>query len=245
MPLIKAIVEYDGTDFCGFQKQPSVRTVQGELEHSLARVFQATCVHTDGAGRTDAGVHAKGQVVSFTAPDGFPADRIVPAVNGYLPPDVKLMSAELAPEGFHARYSAKARTYTYVIINRELPSALLARYVWHVMGRLDDQAMLLAADEMTGTRDFASFGMPSIEGANTIRKVFSLKIRRRGDKVIFFIRGTAFLRGMVRAMAGTLVEAGLGRRGPEEVAAIINAKDRQAVRMFAPPHGLYLTSVEY
>jgi tRNA pseudouridine38-40 synthase len=245
VPLVKIVVEYDGTDFCGFQKQPSVRTVQGELEHSLRRVFQAQSVHTDGSGRTDAGVHAKGQVVSFEAPHGFPVDRIVPAVNGYLPPDVKLMSAEHVPEGFHARYSARARTYTYVIMNRELPSALLARYVWHVRGHLNVQTICLAADEMTGFRDFASFGMPSVEGASTVREVFSLKIRRRGNKVFFFIRGTAFLRSMVRAMVGTLVEAGLGRRGPEDVAAIVNAKDRQAVRMVAPPQGLYLTSVEY
>jgi tRNA pseudouridine38-40 synthase len=105
--------------------------------------------------------------------------------------------------------------------------------------------MCLAAGEMTGFRDFASFGVPSVEGASTVREVFSLKIRRRGNKVFFFVRGTAFLRGMVRAMVGTLVEAGLGRRGPEDVAAVVNAKDRQAVRMVAPPQGLYLTSVEY
>lgn len=245
VPNIKAVIEYDGTDFCGFQKQPSVRTIQGELERALRELFHEPAVKVIGAGRTDAGVHAIGQVASFTAPAAFPIDRICPALNGLLPASIRAKSAEEVPEQFHARYSAKARTYVYVALNRAAPSALLAGYAWHLTQPLDIEAMREAARELIGTRDFASFGVPERAGASTVRRVFDLAIARRRDAVFFRIRANAFLRGMARAIVGALVEVGQGKRRPEEIAGMLAACDRRAAGVSAPPQGLYLTRVEY
>lgn len=245
MPNIKAVVEYDGTDFCGFQRQPSRPTVQGELERALARLFREEAFKIVGAGRTDAGVHATGQVVSFQIPETFPADKLRPAVNGFLPISIRLRKTEVVPDDFHARYSAKSRTYIYNVLNRVEPTALLTRYTWHQRTPLDLDAMRAASVVLIGTKDFASFGMPDRVGGNTVRRVLNLEITRRKDVVCYRIRATAFLRGMARAIVGTLVEVGSGKRGPEEVAEILSACDRQAAGVSAPPRGLYLTRVEY
>lgn len=242
---IKAILEYDGTEYCGFQKQPSVRTVQGELERALAELFREKAAKVIGAGRTDAGVHATGQVVNFAAPERFPTDRVCPALNGLLPASIRVKSAEEVPETFHARYSAKARTYVYVVLNRAAPSALLGRYTWHVTQPLDLQAMEAAAAELVGTRDFASFGVPERAGASTVRRILDFRTGRRKDAVFFTIRANSFLRGMVRAMVGVLVEVGQGKHRPAEIAEILSARDRRAAGVSAPPQGLCLTRVEY
>jgi tRNA pseudouridine38-40 synthase len=245
VPTVKAIIEYDGTEFHGFQKQPSLRTIQGELEHALKELFRQPVVKVIGAGRTDAGVHAVGQVVSFEAPDRFPADRICPALNGLLPPSIRVKSSVEAPAGFHARYSAKARTYVYTILNRESPSALLTRYAWQVTKPLDMAAMRTAAAELIGKRDFASFGAPERAGGSTVRRIFNLEIERKKEAIFFKMRADAFLRGMVRAIVGTLVEIGQGKRPPEDIIGILNACDRRETVASAPPQGLCLTRVEY
>jgi tRNA pseudouridine38-40 synthase len=242
--VIKAIVEYDGTDFSGFQRQPNRRTVQGELERSLESIFREP-VKVIGSGRTDAGVHARGQAISFTAPEQFPADKICLALNSELPIDIRVQSSETVGDDFHARYSAKSRTYIYVVLNREAPSALLARYVWHLRNPLDLSEMRRAADGLVGIRDFASFGMPDKPGASTIREIKSIRIAQRKSAVFFAVRGNAFLRGMVRAIVGTLVEVGTGRRNPDDMSEILAAGSRDAVKVIAPSRGLYLTSVEY
>ena len=245
MPNIKAIIEYDGTEFSGFQRQPSRRTVQGELERALGELFREQGVKVVGAGRTDAGVHAVGQVISFTSPASFPVDRICPALNGLLPASIRAKEVREVAESFHARYSAKARTYRYVVLNRESPSALLARRVWHIIQPLDLAAMRAAAAELVGEKDFASFGMPERVGGSTVRQVFDCKIDRKKDAIIFVIRANAFLRGMVRAIVGTLVEIGLSRRSPDDIRMMLSARDRRAVKASAPPQGLYLTKIEY
>jgi tRNA pseudouridine38-40 synthase len=236
VPNIKAVIEYDGTDFCGFQKQPSERTVQGELERVLAKLFRQEKARVVGAGRTDAGVHATGQVVNFQAPETFPADRICPAVNGLLPASIRLKKSEVVADEFHARYSAKARTYVYVVLNREAPTAILTRYVWHVMRALNLEAMQSAAADLLGKRDFGSFGVPSRAGGSTVRRILNLEIRRRKDSIFF---------RMARAIVGTLVEVGRGKRAPDEIGEILAARDRRASGASAPPRGLYLTRVEY
>ena len=246
MPNIKAIIEYDGTDFSGFQKQPSRFTVQGELERVLKELFQGKdAVKVVGAGRTDAGVHATGQVISFSAPERFPTDKIYPALNGLLPKSIMVKSVQIAEESFHARYSAKARTYIYVVLNREAPTALLRRYVWHVTKPLDISAMQAAAAELIGKHDFASFGVPDRSGGSTVRQVFDFRIGRRKDAIYFKIRADAFLRSMVKAIVGTLVETGQGKRVPEDVARILAECDRRAAGVSAPSQGLYLSKVEY
>lgn len=245
MPNVKAIVEYDGTDFCGFQIQPSVRTVQGELERTLKRLFQIDDINLVGAGRTDTGVHATGQVVNFEAPDDFPVERVLPALNDRLPGDIRVKEALEVPESFHARYSAKARTYIYVVLNRQIPSALLGRYTWHITQQLDLDSMRTAAAQLIGTHDFSSFGFPQLKGGSAIREVSKIRIVKKKNAVFVTIRANAFLRGMARAMVGTLVEIGQGKRNPEGIAEVMSARDRQAVRVIAPPQGLYLTRVEY
>ena len=245
MPKIKAVIEYDGTDFFGFQRQPSKPTVQGEIERALAGLFQVDKFKIAGAGRTDAGVHATGQVISFDAPDRFPADRIRPAVNGLLPKSIRFRRTEIVPEDFHARFSAKSRAYVYVVLNREEPSAILARYAWQITQPLDVDAMRSAAKALVGAHDFASFGMPERAGGTTVRRILKFRISRRKNAIFLGIEADAFLRGMARAMVGTLVEVGLGKRSPGEVAGILAACDRRSSGVSAPPRGLFLTRVEY
>ena len=245
MPIIKAIIEYDGTDFCGFQRQPSRMTVQGELERALTNLFKQDEVKVIGAGRTDAGVHATGQVISFQSPERFPTDRIPPAMNGLLPKSIRIKTAEPAPDTFHARYSAKTRTYSYVILNREEPSAILGRYSWHVTKPLNLELMQAASKGLIGKHDFASFGMPDKPGGSTIRAIFDFRIRRKQDAVYLIIRADGFLRGMVRAIVGTLVEIGREKREVADMAEIMKACDRRAAGASAPPQGLFLTRVEY
>ena len=245
MPNIKAVLEYDGTGFFGFQRQPSKPTVQGEIERALSTIFRVDKFKIAAAGRTDAGVHATGQVISFQCPDRFPADRIRPAANGLLPKSIRLRRTEVVPDEFHARYSAKSRTYIYVVLNRETPTAILARYVWHVMRPLDVDAMRCAAEPLVGTHDFASFGMPDRAGGATVRRIRRLWIRPRKDAIYFGITADAFLRGMARAIVGVLVETGIGKRSPDEVAEILSARDRRVCGACAPPRGLFLTRIEY
>lgn len=241
---VKAVVEYDGSDFYGFQRQPSRTTVQGELERSLSDIF---CEETRlvGAGRTDAGVHATGQVISFKMPDRFPLDRVIPAVNGKLVSGIKIKSVEAAEDGFHARYSAKARVYTYVVLNRETPSALMSRFAWQIESEMDWDAVRPAAAELVGTYDFSSFGMPDKQGASTVRKVDGVRIVRRGDTVFLTIKANAFLRGMVRSIMGVLVRIGQGKLSPGDLKDIIDKKDRSASGASAPPQGLFLVRVDY
>ena len=241
---IKVTVDYDGTEFSGFQKQPGRRTVQGELESVLGKLFGQP-IKVIGAGRTDAGVHATGQVISFQTGGTIPVDRMCPALNGLLAKDVRAKKAESVPDGFHARYSAKSRTYVYAILNRRPPSALLGRYTWRIEDTLDLKEMRSAGERIIGIRDFASFGMPDRAGASTTRQMFECCIGRRRELVLVKIRANAFLRGMARAIVGTLVEIGRGRRPSEGICEILAACDRQASRVTAPPQGLFLTRVEY
>jgi len=220
-------------------------TVQGELERALTNLFKQERVKIVGAGRTDAGVHATGQVISFQSPERFPTDRIPPAMNGLLPKSIRIKSAEQAPEEFHARYSAKSRTYAYVILNREAPSAILGRYAWHVTSPLNLASMRVAARELIGQHDFASFGMPDKTGGSTAREILDFTIRRKKDAVYLTIRADGFLRGMVRAIVGTLIEIGREKREVAEMAEILRACDRRAAGVSAPPQGLFLTKVEY
>lgn len=241
---VKATIGYDGTDFCGFQKQPSKRTVQGELEAAASAVFGEP-IQIVGAGRTDAGVHATGQVVNFHAPGSVPTANLVTVMNGRLPADIRIKSCEEVPEAFHARRSAKMRTYVYAVLNSPEPCAIVGRYAWHVSRPLDVQAMSAAAECFEGTRDFASFGMPYRPGGSTTRHLAGIEVAKDGDRILFTIRANAFLTGMARAIIGTIVEVGRGKRRIEEIPVILEARERQAAGTSAPPQGLCLTKVEY
>jgi tRNA pseudouridine38-40 synthase len=242
---LRCAVEYDGTAFFGFQVQAQGRTVAGELEAALSRLFEEP-VKIAGAGRTDTGVHASGQVISWITTRSFPFERLGLALNANLPRDISVRDAWVVPDGFSARFSARERTYVYAILNRDDRSALLARRAYHVYrSELDLAAMRAGAVHLIGEHDFRSFCGVLPESGVTRREVRSLDIERRGDLVRIEIRADGFLHRMVRTIVGTLVEIGIGRRAPETIAQVLAARDRNAAGLTAPAHGLYLAGVRY
>lgn len=240
--ILRLTLAYDGTDFRGFARQRDQRTVQGVLEAALARVL-GDVPRLSVAGRTDAGVHARGQVVSFAA-DVEPA-RLQRALNALLAPEVVVWDARWAPPGFDARRSASAREYRYRIDLAPWPDPFTARYVWHRPGELSLPRMREAARHLVGEHDFATFGRPHRPGGATVRRLERIAVSRRGDRLEIAVRGNAFLHQMVRSIVGTLVRVGEGRMTPEGVAAALEARDRAAAGPVAPPHGLTLERVVY
>ena len=238
------VLAYDGTGFRGWARQPRVRTVEGILEEALDRVLR-TPPALSVAGRTDAGVHARGQVASFEAPEGVDLDRLRRAVNGMLAPEVVVLSAVRAPAGFDARHSAAAREYRYRIDLAPVPDPFTARYVWHRPGALSLGGMRRAAHDLVGEHDFASFGRPSDPRGPTVRRLERLTVVRTRHSLQIAARANAFLQQMVRSLVGTLVDVGEGRIGPEAMPRIIAARDRSTAGRVAPPHGLTLERVIY
>lgn len=243
--VFRLLLEYDGTDYAGFQLQgKGERTVQGMLEAAITRLSGETCrVH--GAGRTDAGVHAAGQVAHFTAVWPIPIENVAAALNGTLPRDLVIRSAGLAEPGFHARYSATARVYRYVILNRIAPSALLGRFALHIEEPLDVAAMRAAAVHLEGIHDFAAFGKPEAPGKSTERQVSHVRVRPWKDALFVTVRGNAFLRQMVRSFVGALLAVGKGTLPPIAVKTIRESHDRALCPPVAPARGLCLVRVEY
>jgi tRNA pseudouridine38-40 synthase len=240
----RVTVEYDGTDFSGFQYQPQGRTVAGELERALSRLFDVP-VKVTAAGRTDAGVHASGQCVSFVAHDTFPIERLDIALNSALPPDLSVRDAALAEPGFSARLSAIERYYSYAILNRPQPSALLRRWTHFEYRSLDLQRLARAAGDFIGTHDFVSFCGVLPEHGDTVRTLHSAQVECSGELVLLHFRGNGFLHRMVRIIAGTLLDVAAGRRDPDSMRGILAARDRRAAGPTAQPQGLYLTGVRY
>lgn len=243
-PQVRLTVEYDGTRFAGFQWQPQVRTVAGVLEAALARIFGEP-LKISAAGRTDAGVHATGQVVSFTARRAFPFERLGLALHALLPADVGIREAAAAGSTFSARFSALERTYVYAIDVRRERSPLRAPYTYHVWRPLDLERMTAAAAAFVGERDFRSFCGIEPENGITVRTVHRLGVERRGNLVRVEIAAAGFLHRMVRAIVGTLIECGTGRRQPGEISGILAARNRRLAGHNAPPQGLYLAGVRY
>lgn len=242
MTTIRLLVAYDGTDFHGWAKQPSKRTVEGELERAIARVMGRT-PRLSVAGRTDAGVHARGQVVSFGC-DAEPQD-VLNSANGALAPEVVVLRAGVAPEGFDARHSATAREYRYRIDVGPVPDPFTARYVWHRPGELRLSAMREAARALVGSHDFASFGRPPRAGGETVRNLHRLAVSRDGDNFEIVARANAFVRQMVRGIVGTLVDVGEGRIDPSDLPSILEARDRGRAGRLCPARGLTLERVLY
>ena len=224
-----------------------MRTVAGTIETALARLFGET-VKVTGAGRTDRGVHATGQVVSLSTGGRFPFDRLTVAVRGLLPVDLSVCETAVVDPGFSARFSARERTYIYAILNRPAPSALMERYAHHVARPLDLDAMRKAGEPLVGEHDFRSFASPAIlqtEAGCAVRRVRRLEIEPRGELLRIAIAANGFLHHMVRTIVGTLVECATGRRSPGEIPAILAARDRSAAGPTAPANGLYLAGVRY
>ncbi|MBV8067980.1 MAG: tRNA pseudouridine(38-40) synthase TruA [Candidatus Eremiobacteraeota bacterium] len=240
---LRLTVEYDGTEFSGFQWQPEERTVAGVLEAALSQLFSES-VKVTGAGRTDSGVHATGQVISCATNAVFPFDRLLVALRGLLPPDCCAREASAVESGFSARFAARERTYVYAILNRSERSALLARYAHHVATALDVRAMKTGAACLVGEQDFRSFAAAAPD-ERTTRSIRSLEVRESGELVRIEITADGFLHHMVRTIVGTLIECGTGRRSPGEIERILEARDRTAAGPTAPPQGLYLAGVRY
>ena len=244
---VKLVVAYDGTGFHGWADQPTVRTVEGVLARALERILRHPPENLTCAGRTDAGVHAWGQVVSFDVDrEVVDRQRLQAALNGILAPEIVVREAQLVDSGFDARGSACWRAYRYAIVNRPVPDPFLARYAWWIPTPLDLRSLRLGADPFVGEHDFATFCRKGPEGSTTIRRVFESRWHEVGDGVLQYeIRANAFCWQMVRAIVGTLVDVGTGKKRPGDLMAILRAKERANAGRLAPPEGLCLWQVGY
>jgi len=240
---IKAVLEYDGTRYLGFQIQPHGPTIQGEVELALYRLTGQR-VRIKAAGRTDAGVHSEGQVIAFRVEWKHPLVDLHRGLNALLPKDIAVKELSIAPEGFHPRFSAVSREYRYTILNTPWPSPLRGRFAYHFPWALDLEAMKKATSYLVGEHDFASFGSPT-KGENTVRRVYRADWRKDGDFLHFEIEANAFLKRMVRLMVGTLLRVGQGKIPPEEVKAILEARDISLSGPAVPACGLCLVRVNY
>ena len=249
MRYLKLTIAYDGTDFHGWQIQSGKPTIQGEIVTVLRRLTQEN-IAIHGAGRTDAGVHALGQVASFSLASRIPPANLVIALNDVLPPSIRALDCTAVAEGFHARKSAKAKTYRYRMYRREICPPLLARYVWHYPYPLDFEAMTEAAVLVEGEHDFTSFAAVDPERGkegkiSNLRTVFSSRMSAAEGELVYEIRGDGFLHHMVRNLMGTFLLVGKKTIGPADVSRILEDRKRSAAGATAPACGLYLVSVEY
>lgn len=270
---VRLLLEYDGTNFHGWQRQAGLPTIQGTLEEALARITKQP-VTVFGAGRTDAGVHAAGQVANFRSSLKLTESSWVKAINSLLPPDIVIRNAEYAPPEFHARYSAKSKVYQYAILTSERPSPFLRNYVWYVRKPLNIPSMQEASEYLIGTHDFSSFRASECSAKSPVRTLDRLEIvhiqltvtagqesampqMRRdfltplnrmpctGTMILFTFEARSYLQHMVRNIVGTLNDVGRGRLKPSDVREIIEKKDRRYAGPIAPPQGLFLFQVKY
>jgi tRNA pseudouridine38-40 synthase len=247
---LKLTIAYDGTGLVGWQRQPTGTSVQGLLEAALAPLEGGPVV-VSGAGRTDAGVHARAQIASVTLHRAIPTRSVVLSMNQRLPPAVRVLGAEEVGPEFHARFRSVAKTYQYRIWNSSVLSPFESRYVWHVAWPiLDREAMNDAAARLVGAHDFAVFQGPDSERHTTVRTIFASKVYApdepgREPLIVYDVRGDGFLRHMVRAIVGTLVEVGTGRRPAAWIDDVLESKERSRAGRTAPASGLFLTRVEY
>lgn len=244
MPSFRLIISYDGTAFVGWQRQASGESIQGLLEDALA-VLDGREVPVAGAGRTDAGVHAISQVASVTLERDIDAATVVRAVNARLPPTIRITDAQEVPPAFHARFDARSKTYRYRVWNGDVMSPFERAYAWHVPAPLDERVMDDAARLLEGRHDFAAFQAAGTETNGTERTVFRSRIERAGSLITYEITGDGFLRHMVRAVIGTLVDVGRLRLPPSSIADVLASKDRARAGRTAPPEGLFLVRVDY
>ena len=269
MSFFKLTLAYDGAEFSGWQGQPGRRTVQGELERAWQEIT-GEAVRVNAAGRTDAGVHAAGQVVGVESSTLLRAESLLGALNAKLPADVAVIAVELAPEGFHATHDANRKRYQYTIYNDRRRPVFLRRYAWHVPSPLDAEAMHRAAQSLVGTHDFACFQSVGSERESTVRTIFAVDVNanRAGEEgpiaapgsvglssessslesdslVTIEVEGDGFLYNMVRAIAGTLVEVGRGKRDEHSLTDVLASLDRCRAGQTAPAHGLTMLWVQY
>ncbi|MEO4055232.1 tRNA pseudouridine(38-40) synthase TruA [Solibacillus sp. CAU 1738] len=243
---LKATISYDGTQFSGYQVQPGERTVQLELEKVLMTMHKGEKVHVTASGRTDARVHASGQVIHFDTPLAIPLDKYQKALNVQLPRDIRVLSVEQVADDFHARYSVSGKRYRYIWDCSTVQSPFNRFYSVETNGvKPNVEMMRKAAHAILGTHDFTCFCAANTSVIDKVRTVHALELNWHGDELHMTIEGNGFLYNMVRIIAGTLWEVGIGRRTPESVAAAIASLDRGNAGKTAPAHGLYLEKVYY
>jgi tRNA pseudouridine38-40 synthase len=244
MPTFKLTIEYDGTDYHGWQVQPGVPTIQGVLEEAMARIIGEP-VHVSGAGRTDAGVHAIGQVASLRARFRHPPDTLRLALTSLLPPDIVVTAVEDAPERFDAQRWAHWKRYRYTLLIRPYPSAIERRYTLFVPQPLKMTSLVEAANILIGEHDFSSFQAAHSSADHPVRRIYVAQFRHEADHLVFEITAGGFLRHMIRIIMGTLLDVGKGKLTPEDVQAILEAKDRNRASKTLSPHALCLLEVGY
>ena len=242
------VLSYDGTDFAGWQVQPSAATIQGTLSSAIGRITGEN-VLPQGSGRTDAGVHALAQVATFSTTSPIPVSNLVVALNDALPASIRVSEATEVAADFHARKSAKAKTYRYRMYRSGICPPFLARYVWHYPYPLDEDAIFESSSGVVGEHDFTSFAAVDLERGkeeiSNVRNIFSSEWVRVKEELVYTVRGNGFLHHMVRNLVGTFLLVGKGTLKPEDVRSILKARNRSAAGATAPASGLYLLGVEY
>ncbi|WP_293900652.1 tRNA pseudouridine(38-40) synthase TruA [Phenylobacterium sp.] len=245
MPRYRLLIEYDGRPFHGYQAQPGLASVQGSLERAV-KSFCGEDLRVSAAGRTDAGVHAMGQVAHVDLAKAWPAETVRNALNAYLVPEpIAVLEASVAEDRWHSRFSATGRRYRYRILGRPSPPALEQGRVWHVKKPLDADAMHAAAQVLVGHHDFTTFRDLACQAKSPMKTLDVAAVRRVGEEVILEFAARSFLHRQVRSMTGTLAEVGVGRWTADDVRAALDARDRKACGPVAPADGLYLTGVSY
>lgn len=241
---IKLIIEYNGTSFCGWQKQPNVRTVQGTIEECIANVTQEE-VAVIGCSRTDSGVHAKNFVCNFTTNSKIPSEKFSYAINRILPPEIIILESQEVSLDFHARFSCKGKRYIYSILNRTWPSPIKKDFTYHVKNKLDIDKMNKAARYLIGKHDFASFRNLGSSVQSTVRTITDLNIVKNDELIEIRVAGDGFLYNMVRIISGTLLDIGLSKIEPEDIKSILESRDRKKAGRSLPAAGLCLDEVFY
>ena len=241
----KCTIAYDGTQFAGYQIQPEKRTVQSEVEKVLMTMHKGKEIRVAASGRTDAGVHAKGQVIHFDSPLDLPSERWIKALGTMLPADISIVSIERTSPEFHARYNAVRKEYRYYISLAETRDPFMRNYAYHYPYKLNLNLMERAAEYLKGTHDFTSFCSAKTEVLDKVRTIESIDFLKEEHQLVIRFIGDGFLYNMVRILVGTLLDVGIGKRYPEDMKAILTALDRTKAGRTAPGHGLYLWKVDY
>lgn len=241
---IKLTVEYDGARYHGWQIQPNGETIQAVLERAVS-IFLGKSTRITGSGRTDAGVHALGQVANFVSDQNVDLHKMRLGLNALTPEDISITAVEIVADSFDARRDGRSRVYEYHILNRPTPSPFFLNRAWHVHEPLAVEAMREAVHCLEGKHDFSSFRAAGCDAAHPVRTVYRTSLEQRGELLVYTIEATAFLRHMVRNIVGTAVEVGRGARSAKSFAELLEARDRTQAGPTAPPHGLYLVEVKY
>lgn len=241
---IKLTIEYDGKEFGGWQKQPNKLNIQGEIERAIQEITGEE-IELIGSGRTDAGVHSLGQVANFKMQNNFPIEKLPIAINSKLKRAVRIMKAEEVEERFHSRYSCKKKRYRYIINNTEQGTAIYRNLEYHIPQKLDVEKMKQAIKYFIGEHDFKGFKASGTSSKSSVRTIYEAVVKEENGRIIIELEGNGFLYNMVRIIAGTIADVGLGKIKPEEITEIIECKDRTRAGKTLPAHALYLVKVDY